>query len=272
VPATAIDKTITMCLTTGRSGTGLLAQLLELTEDVSAFHEPAPDFHHVLDQVRCKPELAVEFVRDRKLPVILGCPHPNYVETSHLFGKGFFEAFVALDVPFQLIVLNRDPRLVAKSNWRIGTIPGRTKLGMGFLLDPLQPNVMKLPRWEKLSDYQLCYWYCLEMERRKSFYAAECRKRGGAVAEVGLDDLKDWGVFTRFCGELGLTVQADRQASHARLCATKVNPKSKHWPKLSLVPLARQEQRVWQALGAQADELRSVIVARYGELATHEPD
>lgn len=267
----ASGKTLTMCLTTARSGTALLASLLALADDVDAQHEAAPDFHEVLPAVREHPEAAVAFVRERKLPRILHCQQPHYVETSHLFGEGFFEAFIALAIPFRLIVLNRDPRCVAESNWRVDAVPGRSKDGLGFLLSPGQSGVMRLPGWEKMSDYQLCYWYALEMERRKTRYAAECARRGWVVAETRLDDLKDWARFRAFCATLGFVVRDVQEAKHARICATRVNPKRKHGRKFSLVPLARQERAVWRALGSQADELRAALVARYGAAAIPGP-
>src|SRR5262249_18366644 len=110
-----IGKNIIMCLTTGRSGTNLLEKLLALANDICAVHEPEPAFQHVLDDVRRDPLAAIAFVRDRKLPDILTRPGSHYAETSHLFGKGFFEAFVALSIPFRLVILNREPRNVAKS-------------------------------------------------------------------------------------------------------------------------------------------------------------
>ncbi|MBI4694446.1 MAG: glycosyltransferase family 25 protein [Gammaproteobacteria bacterium] len=274
-PASTIEapqlagKSLTFCLTTARSGTAFLASLLALADDADALHEPAPDFHHALADVRSRPEAALEFVRDRKLPKILACPHRHYVETSHLFAEGFYEAFVALGIPFQLIVLNREPRRVAESNWRVEAIPGRTKDGLGFLLDPRQDGVMKLPRWERMSDYQLCYWYSLEMERRKARYAAERVQAGGVVVETSLEELKDWTRFRAFCARLGLQVAEEKRETHARICAVKVNPKSKHRRKWTLVPLARQERAVWRALGSAAGDLGATIVARYGPAATH---
>ena len=123
-----IDKNIIMCLTTGRSGTNLLEKLLALAEDTHALHEPEPGFQHVLENVRHDPSSAVNFVRNRKLPAILAYPETNYAETSHLFGKGFFEAFVDLNIPFRLIILNRDPREVSKRLLRIKTRTIRARI------------------------------------------------------------------------------------------------------------------------------------------------
>jgi len=258
-----IDKNIIMCLTTGRSGTNLLEKLLSLANDINALHEPEPSFQSVLENVRHDPSAAINFVRDSKLPSILANSETNYAETSHLFGKGFFEAFIALDIPFRLIILNRDPREVSKSLWRIKAIPSRTKHGREFLFDPTQNGVLKLNNWEKMSDYQLCYWYCLEVERRKTIYAAECRERGIPIIEISMLQLKDWSKFQQLCKICGLTLPDTAKTQHAEICTNKVNRKSKHHTKYSLIPFAWQEQKVWQALGKDGVVLHAEVEARY---------
>ena len=65
-----------------------------------------------------------------------------------------------------LILLRREPRLIALSNLERYAIPARTRLGLEWLLQPNDPDVLQLPAWRRMSDYQLCFWYALEMERR----------------------------------------------------------------------------------------------------------
>ena len=262
---TDTNKNIILCLTTGRSGTTLLTRLLSLAADICSLHEPEPSFNGVILQlVRSNPDAAVDFVRDHKLPDILARPGHNYAETSHAFGEGFFEAFVSLRIPFRLVILNRDPHLVAKSFWRLNSIPARTTAALRWMLHPEQPGVLHLPQWKRMSDYQLCYWYCLEMERRKSSYAAVCRKSGIPVVEVAIEQLKDWTFFLTMCGELGLTIPTEARTKHAEITARKVHHMSQYWPKLSFVPLRWQEEKVWEALGKEGEELRPIIEARYG--------
>jgi hypothetical protein len=256
-------KNIIMCLTTGRSGTNLLERLLALAEDICSKHEPEPAFQRVLDEVSNNPAAAISFVRDIKLPDILARPGSHYAETSHLFGKGFFEAFIALGIPFRLIVLNRDPRQVAKSLWRIRTVPGRTKSGKEFLLHPDQPGVMALPGWQRMSDYQLCFWYCLEVERRKSAYTEECTRRGIPVFATSIEELKDWMRFEAFCKNLGLSLRDGTSEEHHKIVAVKHNRKARHWPRFTLSPFAWQEKLVWKALGQEGSVLRAEIEARY---------
>ncbi len=235
-------KNIIMCVTTGRSGTNLLEKLFALADDTCALHEPEPGFQNVLRAVRQDPNAAVAFMRQSKLPFIAAQPQKNYAETSHVFSKGFFEAFIKIGIPFRTVILDRAPRAVAKSYWRLKTIPHRTELGLNWLLDPAQGGVVAPQGWEKMSDYQLCFWYCLEIERRKTLYMEECRKRGLPVAEISLHGLKDWGKFKDLCAACGLTVSDDARGKHAAITAHKVNTKAS--------PLSEEELKDWKKFQA----------------------
>lgn len=256
-----IDKNICMCLTTGRSGTNLLEELLSLAEDTCSLHEPTPYFSDHIEQVRQDPSVAVSFIRDEKLPFIQSVKENNYAETSHLFGKGFFEAFVELQIPFRLMILNRPPREVAKSLWRVGAIPARTDKGLKSLYHPDEQGVLQVENWSKLSNYQLCYWYCLEVERRKNIYRKICQDRNIPVAEISLEDLRDWEKFKDFTKSLGLTISEDVRAAFDRITSVKVNRKGKYFSKVPLIPLSIQEYQLWKKIN-DAD-LASEVEERY---------
>ncbi len=258
-----MDKNIIACLSPGRSGTELLTRLLALAENALSVHEPDPTYQHVTESIRANADETETFVRDIKLPAIQATQTPNYIETSHLFGKGPFEAFIKLKVPFRLIILNRDPRDVAKSHWRIKAIPARSDKKQQFLLHPDLPGVLQLPNWKKMSDYQLCLWYALEVERRKPIYAEQCRQNGLCVAEVSLKDLLDFDRFSALIDTLGLSLPDDAQAAHKDITSTKVNAKSKYRSRMSLVPLDKQETQLWDALGVPGADLRKAVADRY---------
>lgn len=261
------EKNIIMCVTTGRSGTNLLQELFALAEDTCSLHEPEPGFQTVLPDVRKDPDAAIQFVRDRKLPDILARPESNYTETSHVFGKGFFEAFVALNIPFRVVILNRAPREVAISFRRIRAVPFHTHLGRVWLLQPSQPDVMPLRGWQWMTEYQLTYWYCLEMERRKTIYAEECRRRRIPCVEIHFSQLRNWDRFSELCAACALTLPEGSRQRHAEITSHKVNHKEEYNTRRSRLPYGLQEWVVWRALGSHGSSVREALRLRYG--STH---
>jgi len=187
------------CLSPGRCGTRYLAMLIGTIPGVLAMHEPRPNFADVMRAVEGSSvssgrdaEVAYGFWLERKLPAILAGLQANassvYVETSHLFGQGFVEPLVNLGVVPDAIVLTRPAREVALSYWRRGSIPGRTKRGRTYLLPPPR-HLLDAGQDDGWTDYQLCYWFVREMERRAAMYAEMLRGAGAQVYPVHLEDL-----------------------------------------------------------------------------------
>jgi len=200
----AQDKRLLFTVTTGRSGTGYLQHLLAALPGVVCHHEPKPNFVEAMRAAQTDPATAARFWIDCKLPAIVEEQAPIYVETSHLFCKGFLEPLLALGVAPDLIVLKRSHREVAQSLYRIQTVPGRSETGRRYLLCPDDPGVLPLPGWNELHDYQLCYWYCLEIERRAAEYEPLLRERGARVSTVWLHELATFAGFRRVLRELDL--------------------------------------------------------------------
>jgi hypothetical protein len=219
-------KRLIFTVTTGRSGTELLQRLFSVLPNVDALHEPEPKFSRVLRQVQEIPSLARDFLLCTKLPAIARYERPIYVETGHLFSKGFLEPALQLGLRFDLIVLRRSPRDVAKSLYELDTIPARTEWGRNFLLAPTDPDVLPLPGWENLHDYQLCYWYCLEIERRAMLYQGLVTANGGRVTQIDFSELLA-GQFPRVLERLGLDLPLNSQfeANFAEVVASPVNAK-----------------------------------------------
>lgn len=257
------DKNIIMTISTGRSGTGLLAKLLDLAGDMSSVHEPVPAFQDVFVNGQSESKAALAFMRDVKGPVIAACGTAHYAETSHYFGQGFLDASLDLKIPLKLVILNRDPRSVAKSFERIKCIPMRTDKGRTLMPHPDKASALSLPNWEAFSDYQLCYWYCLETEERKERARELAAKNGIPVVEIDLEDLKSFEAFASMASALGLTLQAGAEEAHSEITATKVNRKGKYLPKIRVASLDGPEAEVWAAVDAVAPGLRSAVSMRY---------
>jgi hypothetical protein len=202
------ERRYVFTVTTGRSGTGYLAYVLSLLRNVQSYHEPEPNFAAVMRDVQVDPSIATHFLLRRKLPHYAKVANRDvYVETSHLFCKGFLNAWLEiseLPVP-DLVVLRRPPRKVAKSMMRLNTVPGRTEEGLRWYLAPSDPsNFTLLQEWKSLCDYQLCYWYCLEIGRRQESYAARIEQQGGKVVECTTSSIATWSGFNSLRKQLNL--------------------------------------------------------------------
>lgn len=209
-------------ITNGRSGSEYLAKLLDSVGGVVATHEPAPYFQDLLHDVQRRPRLARDFLLTRKLPAIAALDADLYVETSHLFGKGYFDAMLSLDAPFGLIVLRRDPVAVAHSMHRLGSIPERTKMGRYFYLGRDDENLTEL-RMENPSDLDLCLWHARETEARQEAYARRAREKGLTVFETSLERLNARGEAEALLAAFGV---APTPQDLARLEAARGTPRN----------------------------------------------
>jgi hypothetical protein len=217
IAETFSGRTLVFCVTSGRSGSQTLGELFATLAEADARHEPKPRFETVMRLAQSERSLADEFLRYIKLPSIRRSPKPIYVETSHLFCKGFFDAAIALRLDLRLVFLSRADRAIARSLEKLGTVPGRTEWGLRYYISPEDPVFLRLTDWQDLTDYQLCYWHCLEIRARQAIYAATCRAREIPHAETSIEALNLEGEFERVIAELGLALgQEDRRRLEAK--------------------------------------------------------
>ena len=205
-----MNTQIFVTLTSGRSGTGKLCSVLSGIPDMVAEHEGEPCYSTVLHANISDPAIGRQFVVD-KLRYIerLGCRY--YCDTSFVICEGFVEHFLELGVVPSAILLRRDPRLVASSMYALGIVPGRpyhwNELYLPqnpYFLTPSDPDVLGFPNWETAHDYQLCFWFCCEIERRARRYSKMLRQRGARVYEIWTDDLSDHNSVTTMTEHFGL--------------------------------------------------------------------
>lgn len=192
----------TIC--TGRCGTQLLAERLAALPGVVSLHEPDPNFVDVMPAASRDREVARKFLLGKKLPAIAASGGKVYAETSHVFCKGFLEPLLDYGVVPQLILLKRPHRDVALSLLRIGCIPERTEDGRRWLLSPAQEGVLQVEDWKSLSDYQLTYWYCLEIERRQIEGGRLVSLAGGKAASVSLREVRSEAGVLKISRQLDL--------------------------------------------------------------------
>lgn len=194
-----------LTVTTGRSGTKLLARLMSDCLGVLAEHEAAPMLNYVMRSFQSAPHATRWWLYGEKLPAIAarlaaaapdGGPWPAYADTSHLYCKGFIEPLIEMRIIPDVIVLTRPARAVALSLFAVGAVPARTGNGRLVLLQPDDPNVVAPADWQGWDDYQLCYWYAREIERRQAQYEQTLPQAGCRVFRVAMADLTDLDRFT----------------------------------------------------------------------------
>jgi hypothetical protein len=257
-------KQLVFTITAGRTGTVYLQKLLGLFPDTTSLHEPEPAYVSVLRSVQHRPALAREFLLEYKLPFIAGVATTRYVEASHLFCKGFLEPALELGLRPRFVALRRSPRRIA-SSYLARAVPAHTKYGRKYLLHPGDPGVLPLPDWPRYSDYQLCFWYALEIERRQRDYARLLAARGLTCVDVTAEELHDGERFLHMAAALGLvdetTDRAALRRAHAELSVITHNPNRRPAPLPA--DLDAEEEAVWEAVAPHAGELRALVRARY---------
>jgi hypothetical protein len=246
-------KTLVFCVTSGRSGTRLLCQLLRDCVKIHAEHEPHPRVNFVLRTFVAVPQAASAWLITEKLPAILSAtPEPIYAETSHLFCKGLIEPILQIGLRPKFILLSRPPSEVAQSLFQLNVIPARTPDGKLVLLGPEDPLVLALPEPAAFTDYQLCYWYAREIERRQAYYSGLFRKVGSAQFSIEMRQLLEWDSVRRLAKWIqGETAEPDPEAFRG-ICLENQNPRNAvaRGKALRDIPadVERQEQSVDEAL------------------------
>lgn len=239
-------KKLIFTVCTGRCGTQLLSERLAEVPGVTSLHEPEPNFVDILPRVKEDPSAAARFWKEMKLPSISRTPHPVYAETSHLFCKGFLEGLLELGIVPDIILLSRPHRAVASSLQRLGCIPARNALGREWLLGPEDREVLQLPGWSELNDYQLCYWYCLEIERRQAEVEMKITALGGRVVRITLNQIRFSSGMLILIERLGLKKPPFFTRLRWSLTSSKkVNAKT--WAASKVIPseiLDQQEEEV----------------------------
>lgn len=267
VPSLEIDKRLIFTVTSGRSGTAYLTELFKIIPDVASFHEPEPSYAQVLRRIQSDPYISYPFLLQNKLPEILKSQEGIYVETSHLLCKGFIEPLLRMNLRPSLIFLRRNPRDVAWSFMERLTIPGRTTNGIQHLLDPRDMNVMPFHNWQAASNYQLCFWYALEMERRYIHYAHMARQFGLAMFDTTSHELNDFNTFREMLRVLGIKPPANVEKAHKDVSAQRFNPNKAYHDIDESLP--EQEEAVWDAAEHFVPGLRDIVAARYRNEVHH---
>jgi hypothetical protein len=197
-----------VAISSGRSGTKHLSRILGLLPGVACEHEPAPNFVDEMQAAQENSAIAVDFIRNKKIPALEAKNCRIYAEISSLWCKGLLQAWLpdhSLPVP-DVIILDRDVRLIALSLCRLNLVPERTVNGRGWYIGPgTRGALLRVARpYAEWSDYQLCYWYALEVEARKIVLGQMAKARGAKVTRISLTELGTFRGIYRMVRELDL--------------------------------------------------------------------
>jgi len=221
------EKRLVFTVTSGRSGTKLLANLLRGAAGICAEHEPAPRFNYVFRSVVDSPDAARWWLLTEKLPAIaqiLRSGHA-YAELSHLTCKGFIEPMLDIGLRPSFLMVSRHPRSVASSLFRIGAIPERTAAGRLVLIGPSESSFLPLPGWRQLTDYQLCYWYVREIEFRQAHYRRAFSAKNLDWLDLDFDEISDWITFEKVSAFVAGGRQPDR-SRFDQILTSNQNPRA----------------------------------------------
>jgi hypothetical protein len=138
------SRNIVFTVTAGRTGTDTLSKICNLPESTLAEHEPMPHYRYFLGLVQKDVKLAAHVFSQLKVPYILSTPHKSYVETTHLFCKGFLEPCLAYGFRPSLVILTRNARQVATSLLQKNAVPGAHGAGYRHLIAPNDSVFLKL--------------------------------------------------------------------------------------------------------------------------------
>jgi len=234
------DKQFVFTMTTGRSGTAYLAELLGANlPDVEFHHEflgwddfglNTPDVSHMtLFNSQGNIEKVQEFWR-HKLARIVAKPNRFYVETAHTLMKaGLIENLAALTKAgrVHLIDLQRDPVATIKSFRARFDFLNKGNLWLWYL-DPDYPrNLSNSKELSKFGYNGLCLWYITEIRLRAAYYEKLLAGNPNVqVLHITMEELTRPDGASRLLGDLGV---AKRPGELITPQAQNVGPKTDDW-------------------------------------------
>lgn len=186
---------------TGRCGTTKLQTILkQVPETFVEMDETDESLFNVRIPSITNPELADAAVK-RKLFDIennpLYTPYSTFAVDGHVTGNNFLHHFINNKVIPHTFILRRRPREVAKSLFRLGWIPAKSPLILMHFNGPNEGDVMSFNDWQTAHSYQLCFWYCCEIERRLKNVKNLLIGNDVPFFEMTLEEMLDVNIFNK---------------------------------------------------------------------------
>lgn len=217
-------KRLFVMIATGRCGSMKLESLFETVPGVLSDHDIV--FGCMRKPNIWWPEIGNEYIK-RKLDSFQSSEYDNIFIKGHHTGTNFIDNFLFNGIVPNAIILRRPKREIATSFYKLNCIPYRNKSVQFWYNGPDEPGVLPYNGWEAAHSYQLCYWYCLEIERRIRKYKPLLQSKGGLVWELTLDNMLDIDHFNSMLEYFGLSTVNS-------LSQEKVNHYEQHLPDLRI--------------------------------------
>jgi hypothetical protein len=218
------DRQFVFTMTTGRSGTAYLAELLAANlPDAQCHHEiiawesfgvDTPDLSHLTLFNSHGNVEKVQGFWHQKLARIATVPVSHYVETSHLLMKaGLNENLTPLMKAgrVHLINLQRDPAATIASFRARYDLANKGSQWLWYL-DPDYPRNLCNPKeFLKFGINGMCLWYITEIRLRAAYYELLLAGQANVtIHHASLEDLQKPVVVSDLLKALGMPIAADR--------------------------------------------------------------
>jgi Sulfotransferase domain len=200
--------------TTGRSGSESLRRIFSAIEGSVSLHEPHPIMlNEYVDNIPVS-DYSDKFNKLKRIYIKRSAAGKKYyIETNHLLIKNFaISAIKEFKDKVKIIHLTRDPISVARSLYQLGSIPGKTKKGRLYLIDPdRDDNCLKIPdlleKEEFGHDIYRCFWYWYEIEAR--IKSLKSRYPEIAIVSLKTTDLNDQVKLSEMFESLNIPISED---------------------------------------------------------------
>lgn len=185
----------TCLITPGRSGSTFLQVTLNRLYNVFAeesYHtitgKPEQCFSSIIGKTEAEKNAFIK----SKIEYIEGLNCEHYMDSVSLICQdNNIERFINNGYVPNVITLRRDPRMVAQSFYELDWDPITPPMSS---LDPTAPDAIKMT----LADphpYQLCLWYCVEIERIARAYKGKLEAWGVKHYETSIQKLIEGDSF-----------------------------------------------------------------------------
>jgi hypothetical protein len=215
--------------TTGRSGSESLSRIFDAVDGSVCFHEPYPNMFNDYPEGINEKEYFRKLFYKRKRINIKRSAKTNlyYLETNHSFVKNFAD-FAINEFGYRIIIIHlvRDVTAVARSFYKIGSIPGVTSRGKIYLIDPRnKSNIIGMSDVlfddnKFKHDAYKCLWYWYEIQTR--IKALKIKYKNTVFYRLDTNELNDFGMLKTMFNELDIPVNENKLIN---LAGTRSNVK-----------------------------------------------